>query len=236
MLFDPPLIPARLIRRYKRFLADVILENGDTITVHCPNTGSMLGCLGENLPVWLSVNPNPARKYRHTWELVEVRPGVLVGIHTGRTNRLVEEALRAGRLPGIAADAPLRREVKSGQSRMDLWVDDERAGCFIEVKNVSAAVDDTGVAFFPDSVSLRGSRHLRELMAVVETGQRAILCFCVQRGDVTEVRPADTIDSLYGRTLREAMAHGVEVVALGAAPTPRRIVLERRLPVVCPEI
>jgi len=114
-------------------------------------------------------------------------------------------------------------------------VDDGRAGCFIEVKNVSAAVD-SGIACFPDAVSLRATRHLRELMAVADSGQRAVLCFCVQRGDVDEVRPADAIDSRYGRTLRAAIAHGVEVVALGATPTPRGIHLERRLPVVCPAL
>lgn len=235
MEFNPPLTSARLIRRYKRFLADVSLEDGRTITVHCPNTGSMLGCLGDNLPIWLSESNNPTRKYRYTWELVEVTPGVTVGIHTGRTNHLVEEALRAGLLSDIPADAPLRREVKLGQSRMDLWADDGRGGCYIEVKNVSAAVEH-GIACFPDAVSQRGSRHLRELMAVVDGGQRGILCFCVQRGDVHQVRPADAIDPVYGRTLREAMANGVEVVALGATPNPRSIVLQQRLPVVCPPL
>lgn len=235
MEFTPPLSPARLIRRYKRFLADVRLPDGQITTVHCPNTGSMLGCLGDDWPVWLSESDNPARKYRHTWELVEVPPGVLVGIHTGRTNRLVEEALRAGLLPGIPATASLRREVKFGDSRMDFYVDDGQGGCYVEVKNVSAAVDD-GIACFPDAVSQRSSRHLRELMAAVNAGQRGMLCFCVQRGDVREVRPADTIDSVYGQTLRQAMDHGVEVVALGSTPTPQGIQLAYPLPVVCPPL
>jgi sugar fermentation stimulation protein A len=231
----PPLVEGRLLGRRQRFFADVDL-GGETVVAHCPNTGSMLGCKMPGSRVWLSRADNDKRKLAWTWEIVEAAPGVPVGIHTGRANRLVEEALAAGRLPEMAGFAALRREVKYGweNSRIDLllaWADG-RLG-YLEVKNVTAAVDD-GVALFPDAVSARGSKHLRELMAMVAEGHRAAVVFCVQRGDVNQVRPADAIDPAYGRTLRDAIAGGVEAYALAAAVSPAEIVLSRRVPVFCP--
>jgi sugar fermentation stimulation protein A len=231
----PPLVEGRLLGRRKRFFADVDLD-GETVVAHCPNTGSMLGCKEPGSRVWLSRSDNDKRKLAWTWELVEARPGVPVGIHTGRSNRLVEEALAAGRLPELAGYAGLRREVNYGResSRIDLLLEwpDGRLG-YVEVKNVTAAVED-GVALFPDAVSERGTKHLRELMAMVAEGHRAAVVFCAQRGDVQEVRPADAIDPDYGRTLRQALAAGVEAYALGAEVSPQEIVLARQLPVVCP--
>ena len=236
MRFDPPLIPAQLIRRYKRFLADVEFPDGRRTTVHCPNTGGMLGCADPGMPVYLSRASNPERKYPLTWELVEALPGVWVGIHTGRTNRLVREAIETGLIPELGGYGNLKGEVTLGEGfRVDFLLSG-RPGepeCCLEVKNVTAAVQD-GVALFPDAVSERASRHLRELMDRVAAGKRAMLCFCVQRDDVTEVRPADAIDPVYGETLRRALAAGVEVTAYAARVSPEEVQLYRRVPVVLP--
>ncbi|EHQ53143.1 sugar fermentation stimulation protein [Ectothiorhodospira sp. PHS-1] len=232
MIFSQPLASGILQRRYKRFLADVLMDDGETITAHCPNTGSMLGCMTPGSRVWLSRSEDPKRKYPHTWELVEA-DGAIVGIHTGRANTLVEEAIRAGRVPELAHFTGLRREVKYGlhNSRIDLLLDLDGVDCYVEVKNVTAAVQEGGVALFPDAVSSRGSKHLRELIAMVEAGHRAALIFCVQREDVHGVRPADAIDPEYGIWLRRAHAAGVEVLALGARVSPCGIELMRPLPV-----
>lgn len=231
----PPLVEGRLIVRRNRFVAEVEVD-GQPVEAHCPNTGSMLGCKAPGSRVWLSRAENPARKLVWTWEIVEARPGVLVGLHTGRPNGLVEEAIRAGRVPELAGYGSIRREVRYGceNSRIDLLLEGAgRPPCYVEVKNVTAAVAD-GVGLFPDAVTERGAKHLREMMAVVAGGGRAALVFCVQRGDVGEVRPADAIDPDYGRMLRQARAAGVAVLALGAVVTPGEIVLDRPLPVVCP--
>jgi sugar fermentation stimulation protein A len=241
MKFANPLLSGRLLRRYKRFLADVELAGGDVITAACPNTGSMLGCCEPGSRVWLSQSDSPTRKYRHTWELVEVKRAgrgrpVVVGINTGLPNRLVAEAVASSVVPELAGYATIRREVAFGEerSRVDLLLTSpDRDDCYVEVKNVTAAVTG-GVALFPDAVSERGARHLRELMRLKKRGLRAVQFYCVQRADVEEVRPADAIDPAYGRTLREALAAGVEVVAWRAKVTPRAIVLDRRIPVACP--
>jgi sugar fermentation stimulation protein A len=237
--FASPLVEGRLLRRYKRFLADVELEAGGTVTAACPNTGSMLGCCEPGSRVWLSESDSPTRKYRHTWELVEAGPpgrAVMVGINTGLPNRLVAEAIASGLIAGLSGYGSLRREVAFGEerSRIDLLLESPgREPCYVEVKNVTAAVAD-GVALFPDAVSERGTKHLRELMRLRGRGSRPVLVFCVQRGDVDEVRPADAIDPLYGRTLREAVAAGVEVMAWRAEVTAGAIALETRIPVTLP--
>ncbi|WP_374243809.1 DNA/RNA nuclease SfsA [Zoogloea sp.] len=233
MLF-PPLLEGRLVRRYQRFLADVETAGG-LVTAHCPNTGSMLGCKDAGMRVWLSPAANPARKLAWTWELVETAPGVIVGVHTGRSNALVREAIEAGAVPELTGYPTLRPERKYGEgSRIDLLLQAPgRPDCYVEVKNVTAAVEG-GVGYFPDAVTARGAKHLRELAAMVAAGHRAVLVFCVQRGDVAEVRPADRIDPAYGRALRDALAAGVEVLALGATVTPQAIALTRRLAVTVP--
>lgn len=233
MLF-PPLLEGRLVRRYQRFLADVETAGG-LVTAHCPNTGSMLGCKDAGMRVWLSPAANPARKLAWTWELVETAPGVIVGVHTGRSNALVREAIEAGAVPELTGYPTLRPERKYGEgSRIDLLLQAPgRPDCYVEVKNVTAAVEG-GVGYFPDAVTARGAKHLRELAAMVAAGHRAVLVFCVQRGDVAEVRPADHIDPAYGRALRDALAAGVEVLALGATVTPQAIALTRRLAVTVP--
>lgn len=232
------MIPATLIRRYKRFLADVELEDGSVITVHTPNTGSMLGCSDPGCRVWLRDTANPARKYRYSWELTETRNGVMVGVNTGITNALVEAAVRDGTVSELQGYGSIRREVRYGseRSRIDLLLEAHADGrpCYVEVKNVTTC-DPDRFAFFPDAVSARGTKHLRELMGVVAAGGRGVIFFCVQRGDAERVRPADEIDPLYGATLREAIAAGVEAVAYRAEVSPQRIALSERLPVECPE-
>lgn len=235
MRLPSPLVEGRLIRRYKRFLADVALAGGAVVTAHCPNTGSMLGCAEPGFRVWLSRSENPKRKYPLTWELVEVAAGVLVGINTGRSNALVREAVENGTISELSGYPSIRNEVRFGSenSRADLLLSGgDRRRCFVEVKNVTAAVSG-GIALFPDAVTARGTKHLRELAGVVADGGRAVLCFSVQRQDAGEVRPADDIDPLYGRTLRKALAAGVEAVAYRAEVSTAAIRLLWRIPLVC---
>jgi sugar fermentation stimulation protein A len=236
MRFDSPLIPGTLLQRYKRFFADVRLDDGTVVTAHCPNTGSMLGCGAPGSRVWISPADSATRKLRYTWELIEVRPDVLVGVHTGRTNALAHEAIAGGVVRELAGYTNIRREVTFGRegSRIDLLLSGPGLpDCYVEVKNVTAAVAD-GVALFPDAVSSRGAKHLRELMHMAAAGHRAVIFFCAQRADVNEVRPADAIDPAYGRTLREAIAAGVEALAYRADVNAEGIAVSAALPVVCP--
>jgi sugar fermentation stimulation protein A len=234
MMFRAKLVPGRLIRRYKRFLADVQLADS-VVTAACPNTGSMMGCCEPGSRVWLSESDSATRKYRHTWELVEVQD-VIVGINTGLPNALVAEAIADGTIAELSGYGSVRREVAFGEerSRVDLLLEgDGREPCYVEVKNVTAAAS-RGVALFPDCVSERGSKHLRELVRLKALGARPVQLYCVQRGDVKEVRPADGIDFEYGRTLRDAIKAGVEVLAYRAEVTPGEIRLKEKIPVVCP--
>lgn len=237
MKFNPPLQPATLIRRYKRFLADVEMPNGDVITVHTPNTGAMTGCAEPCSQVFLRDVDNPKRKYRYSWEMTKNLQGVMVGVHTGITNALVKEGIISGTISELQGYSTIRREVKYGEenSRIDLLLQGHADGrdCYVEIKNVTTC-DEGSYGYFPDAVSARASKHLRELMSVVAQGGRAVIFFCVQRGDVQRVRPADEIDSLYGKTLREALAAGVKALAYRARVTPEEIVLEMPLPVICP--
>jgi len=233
--FAANLVKGRLIRRYKRFLADVQLDDAGVVTAACPNTGSMMGCCEAGSRVWLSESDRATRKYRHTWEIVEVGR-VMVGINTGLPNVLVAEAIGNGTIRELAGYSSVRREVAYGEegSRVDLVLEAApRKACYVEVKNVTAAASK-GVALFPDCVSERGTRHLRELMRLKAQGLRPVQLYCVQRGDVREVRPADGIDFEYGKTLREAIAAGVEVLAYRAKVTTAEIRLAERIPVVCP--
>jgi len=228
------LVEGRLIRRYKRFLADVQLPGG-VITAACPNTGSLMGCCEPGSRVWLSESDRPSRKYRHTWEIIEVGK-VMVGINTVLPNRLVAEAIANGVIGELSGYATVRSEVRYGEeaSRVDFVLESSgREACYVEVKNVTAAAN-RGVALFPDCVSERGSRHLRELIRMKAQGVRPVQLYCVQRGDVDEVRPADGIDHEYGRMLREAIAAGVEVLAYRAKVTPGEIRLVERISVRCP--
>ncbi|HEY8942245.1 MAG TPA: DNA/RNA nuclease SfsA [Cellvibrio sp.] len=209
--------PARLIQRYKRFLADVELPTGEIITIHCPNTGSMKNCLLPGSPCWYSTSASIARKYPHTLEIVTTPHGHLAGINTARANSLVECAITAGVIAELQGYPSLKREVVYGseKSRIDFLLENESAKCYVEVKNVTL-MEAEGQGLFPDAVSDRGSKHLRELMQMKREGHRAVLLFCVQHTGIQWVEPADVIDPVYGKTLREAMAQGVEVIAYGA--------------------
>ncbi len=233
-MWQQALMRGTLIRRYKRFLADVELADGSVITAHCPNTGAMTGCAEPGAVVWLSVSDNAKRKYAHTWELVQTGDG-LACIHSALANKVAQTAIAAGDVAELAGYQLLRREVKYGEgSRIDLLLSeraDDRRDCYIEVKSVTLALGD-GLGVFPDAVSERASRHLRELMAVVAAGQRAVLLFAVFHSGIAQVAPADAIDAVYGDTLREAMAAGVEVLAYGAEISPEGIALKHKLPVL----
>jgi len=226
----PQLIPGTLVLRYKRFLADVVLEDGSTITVHCPNSGSMKGCATPGSRVYISRSSNPDRKYPFTWELVEA-DGFWAGINTGLPNYLVREAIENGTARELQGYDTIRPEVAYGErSRIDLLLESPGQRCYVEVKNVTLVEDDR--ALFPDAVTIRGQKHLNELMRVVREGDRGVIFFTVQRGDGQSVSPADAIDPEYGRLLRLAMRNGVEALAYRAVVTPEEILLTDRLPVV----
>ncbi len=232
MVFDSPLLPGVLLRRYKRFLADVELDGGERVVAHTANTGAMSGCAQPGSRVWLSRSHNPKRKCAYTWELVQDENGTIIGINTLRANDLVAEAVNSGRFALLQGYGSVRREVRYGleNSRIDLLLESSlRPPCYIEVKNVTLAVN--GAACFPDAVSTRGQKHLRELANVVQAGNRALLVFCIQRNDVREFRPADWIDRDYGELLRRVYRLGVDVAALRADPDSGGIQLTERLPV-----
>ena len=218
MKFSAPLVPGRLVKRYKRFLADVILdEDGSEVTAHCANPGSMLGLKEPGSRVWLSVSDNPKRKLKFSWEIMEA-DGALVGINTAHPNGLVEEALQAGVIPELAGFSTLRREVKYGKnSRIDILL--EGAGgerTYVEVKNVHL-MREPGLAEFPDSVTARGAKHLVEMADMVAEGQRAAMVFLVQRPDCLRLSLASDIDPNYAKAFESARDAGVEAYAVGCS-------------------
>lgn len=227
------LITGQLIKRYKRFLADVQLDDGQEVTAHCPNTGSMKNCAEPGSRVWLKDSGNPKRKYPLGWELVEVEGRYLASINTGRANALIKEAIENGVISQLQGYSEIRSEVKYGEnSRIDLLLkEDAQPQVWVEIKNVTLLEDD-GWGSFPDAVTTRGAKHLKELMHRVEQGDRAAMVFCVPHTGIQKVRPADQIDPEYGRLLREAKAAGVEVMAYAASIDGRSIVIDKELPVV----
>jgi sugar fermentation stimulation protein A len=236
--FQPPLQQGTLIRRYKRFLADVLTADGVPITIHCPNTGSMKYCGEPGDVVWFSTSANARRKYAHTWELCRSAQGDLIGINAGRANSLVRAAVVAGVIAELGGYGAISSEVKYGSegSRIDLLLADHgtRPDCFVEVKSVTLleAPASAGIGYFPDAVSVRATKHLRELGRVVAEGRRGVICFCVQHTGIREVRPATHIDPVYGASLTEAMAMGVEVIAYRAQLSTTGILLDAPVPVV----
>jgi sugar fermentation stimulation protein A len=228
MIFDPPLLPGRLVRRYKRFLADVELD-GRVETVHCANPGSMMGLAEPGSPVWLSRSPTRRGSCRSPWELVESR-GTLVGINTGYANRLAEEALGRGLIPALAGYQAWRREVAYGAgSRIDfLLTGPDRPPCYVEVKSVTLARGEA--AEFPDSVTARGTRHLGELVEMRRQGARSVMLFLAQRQDCRGFAVAGDIDPAYAAALAAASAAGVEILAYGCRVRPQGIELAGPLP------
>ncbi|MDH4580455.1 DNA/RNA nuclease SfsA [Pseudomonas sp. BN415] len=233
MRFAPALEEGRLLKRYKRFLADVETSSGEQLTIHCPNTGSMLNCMSAGCRVWFSRSNNPKRKLPGTWEIAETPQGRLACVNTARANALVEEALQAGIISELAGFSALKREVGYGleNSRADFRLDYPAGPAFIEVKSVTLGFDGTPVAAFPDAVTQRGSKHLRELAVLAREGVRAVQLYCVNLSGVDAVRPAEEIDPAYAAALREAVAVGVEVLAYGVALTPEEVRVCRRLEV-----
>lgn len=234
MRFERALETARLRRRYKRFLADVVTEQGEELCIHCPNTGSMLNCLQPDGRVWFSRSDDPKRKLPGTWELSETPHGRLACINTARANPLVEEALRGGVIAELAGFDGLRREVRYGleNSRIDFCLDFAGEAAYVEVKSVTLGYADEAVAAFPDARTERGTRHLRELAALARDGTRAVQLYCVNLSGIEAVRAAKDIDPAYAAALREAKRAGVQVLAYGAELSPEGVSLVRRLEVL----
>jgi sugar fermentation stimulation protein A len=229
MDFQTPLIRATLIRRYKRFLADVKLEDGREVTAHVANPGSMLGMKDEGMTVWLETNDDPNRKLKYSWKLAEVE-GAVVVVDTAMANVVVAEALRARAIEPLAAYTSVRAEVKYGESsRIDfLLQDDGLLDCYVEVKSVTLSRMD-GVAEFPDSVTKRGAKHLHELSAMVEQGYRAVMLYLVQRDDCKQFALAADIDPTYAAEVAAAREAGVEMLCYTTKPTPRGVNLVEEL-------
>lgn len=234
MRFNPPLEEGRLIRRYKRFLADIETVSGELLTIHCPNTGSMLNCQVEGGQVWFSRSNDPNRKLPGTWEIGETPHGRHFCVNTGRANGLIEEALRAGVITELNGFTELRREVAYGQekSRIDFRLDYPDGPAYVEVKSVTLGFDGVAVAAFPDAVTQRGAKHLRELAHLARDGIRAVQLYCVNLTGIEAVRPAEEIDAAYAAALREAVASGVEVLAYGVSLTHEEMIVDRRLEVL----
>jgi len=230
MLLPTDLLAGRLLRRYKRFLADIELADNRIITAHCPNSGSMTGCAAPGSPVLVSVSSKPSRKLPFTWELVQA-DGVWVGINTSLTNRIAREGIENGTVTELSGYDCVRGEVPYGtHSRLDFMLSGDCGDCFVEVKNVTLV--DGKQALFPDAVTARGQKHLRDLMEIVAAGKRGVIFFVVQRGDAEAVSPAEKIDPEYGRLLRRAIDSGVEAIAYQAKLSPTEIRLSHRLPVI----
>jgi sugar fermentation stimulation protein A len=238
MRFSSNLIEGRLVKRYKRFLADVELASGDIVTAHCANPGSMLGLNAPGARVWLSRSANPKRKLAYSWELIEVDLGrrrTLVGINTGSPNGAVAAAIEAGLIPALTGYADMRREVRYGEnSRIDILLEDPaRAPCYVEIKNVHL-MRQAGLAEFPDSVTARGAKHLKELVAMVASGARAVMVYFVQRGDAETFTLAHDIDPGYAAAFKDARAAGVEAIAIASEVTLEGLTLPRAIPLQVP--
>ena len=234
MRFSPELEQGRLLIRYKRFLADIETAGGERMTIHCPNTGSMLNCMSPGGRVWFSRSSDPKRKLPGTWEISETPQGRLACINTGRANTLVEEALRAGVITELAGFTGLKREVAYGveKSRVDFRLEYPDGFLYLEVKSVTLGFDDSSIAAFPDAVTQRGARHLRELAALARDGIKAVLLYCVNLTGVEAVRPAQEIDPGYAAALMEAIEAGVRILAYGVQLTAQEIRIDRSLQVV----
>lgn len=233
MRFSPELEQGRLLIRYKRFLADIETASGEKLTIHCPNTGSMFNCMAPGGRIWFSRSNDPKRKLPGTWEISETPQGRFACVNTGRANHLVEEALLAGVITELNGFTALKREVPYGQenSRVDFRLDYSSGPAFVEVKSVTLGFDDSRIAAFPDAVTQRGARHLRELASLARDGVRAVLLYCVNLTGIDAVRPAEEIDPAYAAALGDAVAAGVQVLAYGVQLTPDEVRIDRRLEV-----
>ncbi len=215
--YPQPLVPGKLVKRYKRFLADIVLEDGSQVTAHCTNSGSMKSCLEEGAPVLLSPVSDPKRKTRFTWEMIEI-DGRWVGINTSIPNQLAAAGMAQNAIPGLEGYSQIRREVKYKDSRFDIHAIKNGQPCFVEVKNVT--LNQEGVAMFPDAITTRGQKHLDTLAEVCREGMRAVMLYVIQRTDVNTFAPASHIDPVYAQKLTAAMEAGVEVIPWQVRPHP----------------
>lgn len=229
MNIEPPFVRATLLKRYKRFLADIRFEDGTETTAHCANPGSMMGLAEPGSTVWLSKSDNPKRKLAWSWELVEVG-GARVGINTARPNALVAEAIGGGHIPELASYETLRREVKYGRnSRIDLLLESpDRPSAYVEIKSVTLS-RAPGLAEFPDAKTARGAKHMAELAEMAKNGHRAVVFFLVQRTDCNRFAPAADIDPAYAESLAAAISAGVEVLCYSCRIEPNLIEIDRAL-------
>lgn len=238
MRFPSPLVEGRLIRRYKRFLSDIELHTGETITAHCANPGSMLGLAEPGSRVWVSKSDNPKRKLAYSWEVIEVDLGsgpTLVGINTTTPNGAVAVAIENNLIPELVGYSSLRREVRYGaNSRVDILLKDERRPpCYAEIKNVHL-MRQPGLAEFPDSVTARGTKHLAALAEMVAAGARAVMVYFVQRNDAAAFAVADDIDPAYASAFQAAIAAGVEALAVTASVSLEGLSAPRSIPIRMP--
>ena len=232
MKFTPPLQAAILIRRYKRFLADVKLADGTEITVHCPNPGSMRGCSTSGSQVFISHSGNPKRKYPYTLEMIKEET-TWIGINPMRTNHLVAEAITEGRISELQEMDTIKTEIKTSKStRLDFLLTRGTRKIYVEIKSCSLV--EEGCAMFPDAVTARGTKHLHELAALVAQGHEGVIFFCVQRMDAEHFRPAAHIDPLYAEALARAHQQGVSILAYQAQVTAEEICIVRSLPFSLP--
>ena len=222
------MVHGTLIKRFKRFLADVRLDDGSEVVAHCTNSGSMKSCLENGAEVYLTPVNDPKRRTKFTWEMIKIN-GSWVGINTGNPNKLAFEAISAGLIPDLSGYTNVKREVVFGDSRFDVFAENETEKCFVEVKNVT--LKEGKYALFPDSVTTRGQKHLKTLMEVKVTEMRAVMLYIVQRTDVEVFAPAKEIDPDYAKILKQAINAGVEVIVMQAKVTPENIELTKKLPV-----
>jgi sugar fermentation stimulation protein A len=227
MTFNPPLIKGKLIRRYKRFLADVELENGEVVIAHCTNSGSMKTCIEEGAPVYLTPVNDPKRKTKFTWEMIFINNG-WIGINTSTPNLLAFEWIKSGVIDKLKGYTTVKREVKFGDSRFDVFAENDTEKCFIEVKNVTMKAGN--FARFPDAVTTRGLKHLETLLKVKQSGMRAVMLYVIQRMDVDIFGSARDIDPNYANALVKVHQQGVEIIPVQVKVTPRKIEFYRELP------
>ena len=227
MEFQKKLVHGTLIKRYKRFLADIRLDDGTLTVAPCTNSGSMKSCLEEGAEVYLSPAADPKRKTPYTWEMIKIN-GDWVGINTGNPNRIIYDAVKEEVIAGLNGFTKVKREVKFKDSRFDVYAENEAEKVFIEVKNVT--LKEGEFALFPDAVTTRGQKHLKTLMEVVENGMRALMIYVVQRSDVKIFAPARKIDPEYANLLEKAFLKGVEIIPCRVKVTPERLFIEKILP------
>lgn len=238
MKFKTPLHKATLIKRYKRFLADIVTENGDEMTIHCANTGSMKNCFILNGEIWYEPSSDPTRKTKGSWTLSATPQGRVACINTHLANTLVEEALQQGVITELAGFTRLKREVKYGEenSKIDFYLEYDNRTVYLEVKSVTLGFDDTHIAAFPDAVTTRGAKHLRELMNVQTDNIEAYILYCVNLSSIEGVRVANEIDPAYAAAFDEAVASGVKPLVYGTTITHESIAITHSLPFIYNDI